>query len=224
MSNIPLVTALCLTKDRREWLPKAIDCFLLQTYPSKELLIVADNPSDVEGLIPEVVKDDCTISTVSLVRPAVVGEKRNIGCRIAKGEYIAVWDDDDFSAPGRIEQQVAHLEASRKSVTGYRAMKFTDGKSWWQYRGWPGFAMATSLFFRKDWWVTHPFPMMQCGQDELFGTAALLGCQMAECDDLDLMYATIHPGNTSPRQLKNPPYYPLPGFEWGKCAKQVVAA
>lgn len=210
--NSPLVTCLCLTRNRREWLPKAIACYQQQTYANKELLIVADTQQDIEGLIPS---GENIRALVLDKQGVVVGTKRNLGCEVARGEVIAIWDDDDHSESGRLRQQVGMLELTGKTVTGYHSMKFTDGSSWWLYRGGPtGFAMATSLCFRRAWWQQHRFESIQCGQDENFMWAAARVGQLAECPDLDLMYATIHASNTSPRKLNQAPYVKLPGFEW----------
>ncbi len=49
----PLVTCLCLTRNRRAWLPRAIGCFLAQTYEERELLIVDDGDEGVTDLVPD---------------------------------------------------------------------------------------------------------------------------------------------------------------------------
>lgn len=211
----PLVSCICPTRNRRKWLPKAIECFLAQTYRNRELVIVADGDEAVTDLIPN---DPRIRLMVTGLDRKVVGVKRNIACEAARGEMIAHWDDDDFSAPARLVEQMAVLEASGKAVTGYHTMKFTDGSRWWQYRGSSSFAMATSLFYRKNWWQTHRFQEIQCGQDENFAYQAAAAKQLFAQPDLELMYATIHPGNTSPRPLSAPVFVPLPGFEWRKAA------
>lgn len=204
----PLVSCLCLTKNRREWLPKAIECFLKQTYENRELVIVADTEVDTGGLVsPEM---------LVIFSPGVVGAKRNAGCSAARGKIIAVWDDDDYSAPGRLAQQVSAMTESGKAVTAYTSMKFTDGPRWWQYRD-TGNALATSLCFLRSWWLTHKFREIQCGQDEAFAAQALAAKQLLRHGDLDLMYATNHPGNTWDRSRlvgNRASWTPLPDFEW----------
>lgn len=193
----PLVTCLCLTRARREWLKQAIACFEAQTYPNRELLIVADAPPDVEFVrLPENAR-------VFYSGNLNVGRKRNFGCKLAQGDLIAHWDDDDYSAPERLVSQVAHLHATGKAVTGYWAMKVTDGSKWWQYvTATPtGFAFATSLLYRKAFWEQNPFDPIQCGQDEGFVAKAVRQKQLATQPDMNLMYFTAHPGNTSPRPL-----------------------
>lgn len=216
MTEFPLITCLCLTKKRREWLPKAIDNFLAQEYAPRELVIVADGADDVAGLIPRYAQDYITC----WLAPGLVGRKRNLGCREAKGELIAIWDDDDYSAPGRLRDQMAEFQRPDIQVTGYHAMKFTDGKQWWQYRGARSTVIATSLMFRKAWWEKHPFRDMQCGQDELFADIAASKKVLASVEDRDLMYATIHDGNTSRRSPeRNNAFVPLPDdFAWSSAA------
>jgi glycosyltransferase involved in cell wall biosynthesis len=212
--SLPLVTCLCLTRNRREWLPRAIACFKAQTYANRELLIVADG-EPVRDLIPA---EYPRIRLLVCPEFLTVGEKRNLGCGFSLGEIVAVWDDDDFSAPARLAVQVDALESSGKAVTGYHTMKFTDGRNWWQYRGAPDFALGTSLCFRRAWWLTHRFQPIQCGQDELFSRIAGQERELVSQGDLDLMYATIHAGNTSARDLSKPMFQPLPGFTWKDAA------
>ncbi len=205
-----LTTCLCLTRNRRAWLPKAIRAWELQTAVNDtELLIVADQESDVEGLVPQ------NPLVRVLFSRGTVGRKRNAGCAEARGEFIAIWDDDDYSAPGRIADQRRALERSGKSVTGYTTLKFTDGVSWWEYsNGQTNFVMATSLFFRREYWVSHPFPPDQIGQDESFTYQAHDLGQLLREPDKQLMFATIHQSNTSPRRIHPHNWKPLPGFQW----------
>ncbi len=192
------MTCLCLTRNRRQWLPKAIDCFINQTYPYRELLIIADG-ADVADLVP----NDDRIRLVHINRPAEIGEKRNFGCRIAQGAVIAHWDDDDYSAPGRIAHQVGRLLETGKAVTGYRSMRFLrhDGKTW-QYTGPREYVVGTSLCYRREWWQMNQFPLVHVGEDKAFISKAWNGGTLdIVSEDLGLMHATIHDGNTSPRQL-----------------------
>lgn len=180
-------------------MPQAIRSYQLQTFVNRELLILADG-EDVRDLLPP---DDPSIRLVHLEGRAQIGDKRNLGCEMSTGEFIAHWDDDDYSAPGRLEQQAGLLATSGKAVTGYRRMRFTDNEgTWWEFRGNPLYVVGTSLVYRRDWWERHPFPAVQIGEDGAFvGVAARAG-QLAVGEDAgDLMYATIHAGNTSTRQL-----------------------
>jgi len=207
-----LVTCLCLTRNRRNWLPQAIACFESQTYPDRELLIVADG-DDVSDLVPQ----DPRIRLIVTGPFPNIGAKRNWANVQAKGEIIAHWDDDDHSAPGRLAGQMTRLQVSGKAVTGYQSMKFTDGTSWWLYTGNAAIAMGTSLCYRRAWWMAHPFPAQQIGEDATFVGLAAQEQELVTEGDLNLMYATIHPGNSCARQPgSGPPWSELPGYRWGQ--------
>jgi glycosyltransferase involved in cell wall biosynthesis len=131
-----------------------------------------------------------------------VGEARNAGCRESRGDLIAHWDDDDYSDAERLRDQVRRIVEHGKSVTGYRSMRFTDGARWWLYRGGPEYALGTSLCYRRDWWAKNPFPSVMVGEDNEFVKRARASSAIVSSDAGDLMYATIHPSNTSPRNIK----------------------
>jgi len=204
----PLVTCVCITRNRRAWLPQAIACFELQTYTNRELLIVAEG-EDVSDLVPT---EDSRIQLLCCGALLLTGPKRNWANERAQGELIAHWDDDDYSAPGRLMDQVVRLEQTGKAVTGYYSMKFTDGVNWWKYVN-PSLADShahgTSLLYRADYWRSHQFGNFATGEDVEFSLLAHRENQLAvvdassglepRCTPTDLMFARIHAGNTSKR-------------------------
>jgi hypothetical protein len=78
-------------------------------------------------------------------------------------------------------------------------MRFTDGSRWWKYLGTRNYALGTSLCYRREWWEVNKFPALQIGEDNAFVENAARRRQLVTEDAGELMYATIHPGNTSPR-------------------------
>lgn len=172
--------------------------FLHQTYPNRELLIVADG-DDIRDLI----EGAPGVRLIHVAEQRQIGAKRNFGCKRAAGDIVCHFDDDDYSAPERIASQVAALEAHPgKQVTGYHSMEFRDDNGIrWRYSGGLHYALGTSLCYTKAFHQQHPFPATQVGEDNHFvGTAWSL--QELHTDDAgELMYATIHAGNTSPRAL-----------------------
>ena len=154
---------------------------------------------DVKDLVPE----DSRIRLLHLGGgdPLSIGEKRNFGCERARGSVICTWDDDDYSAPHRIQNQVLRLMVSGRAVTGYKSMRFTDGAQWWLYQGAPNYALGTSLCYQKGWWIDHRFPALQVAEDNRFVEMAAAAGQLTTVDACELMYATNHAGNTSPRNM-----------------------
>ena len=203
---LPSVTCVCLTRNRRQFLPRAIECFQNQIYTDLRLLIAADRVEDVSGLVP----GDPRISVV-LIPTTTIGAKRNAACALVETDLIAHFDDDDISAPGRIADQVLRMLESGSQVDGFKTMKFAtdDGRKWWKYMASPRYVMGTSLCYWKSWWAEHPFPERQIGEDSAFVGAAgdVLSCGEAAFDDVpactsDLMVATVHAGNTGKHKGK----------------------
>jgi glycosyl transferase family 2 len=160
---------------------------------------VADG-EDVRDLVP----DDERIRLIHLAETRSIGEKRNFGCERSEGELICHWDDDDWSGPTRLMVQVELLSSADRSTTGkalagFHSMRFTDGERWYRYEGTKNYALGTSLCYRKSWWQVNRFPALMVGEDNQFVAHAHASRQLITEDAGDLMYATIHPGNTSPR-------------------------
>ncbi len=150
--------------------------------------------------VRDLMPNDPRIRLVETEGKPAIGEKRNFACERAQGEIILHWDDDDFSAPGRLADQIARLDASGLAVTGYHSMRFIDGAHWWLFQGGLNYAVGTSLCYRRTWWQEHRFPARQVGEDNEFVREAAKAEQIVTADAGELMYATIHAGNTSPRQ------------------------
>ena len=213
----PLVTCLCLTRGRPEWLPTAIECFFDQTYRPIELLIVHDYDDSFESefVLPSRLNwiGGTTVRTVMVRGQQIstsIGAKRNFGCSHAWGSLIAHWDDDDWSGPTRISDQVSALTHAADSglpvvMCGYRTMLFSDGTpdGYYLYDGMPGFIVGSSLLYQKEWWENHHFPETYLrrgiGEDSRFVDMSERE-ERVVLDDNQVMYASMHPGNTSPRQ------------------------
>jgi glycosyltransferase involved in cell wall biosynthesis len=192
----PHVTCLCITRGRPKFLQHAIACFNALEYQNAELLIVMDC-DDTNNVIMEGPR----IRPVVIDRPATIGAKRNIGCDLAVGKVIAIWDDDDYSAPERLHDQLNRLSRYSKDVTAYHTMKFTDGKQWWEYQGIKSVGVGTSLCFKKEYWKTSQFPEKNLAEDNDFILESVRARKYIAEATHDMMFAAMHPGGTSPHDL-----------------------
>jgi glycosyltransferase involved in cell wall biosynthesis len=106
MPEIPLVTAVIPTHNRPALVKRAAHSALNQTYPRIEVVVVVDGP------------DGCTcreLATISDARLRVVelprhmggSDARNLGMDSARGEWIALLDDDDEWLPQKTEVQMS---------------------------------------------------------------------------------------------------------------------
>src|SRR5438067_1124522 len=103
----PLVSCIMPTRDRPRFVPQAISYFLRQDYEPRELIVIDDGDVPVADLVPT----DPRIRYVRLDGRRALGAKRNIGCELAAGEFVAHWDDDDWNASHRLRSQVGALAA-----------------------------------------------------------------------------------------------------------------
>jgi hypothetical protein len=181
-------------------MPRAIQCFEAQTYPRKRLLVLYDKADDVAH---DLFHDSRIEVYLASRTKLTIGAKRNEASFLATGELIAVWDDDDVSSRTRLTDQVERLILSGKAVTGYHTLRFTNGVRWHEYCGADNYAPGTTLMYRRDWWEKHPFPDLQVGEDAAFVKAAAQEDQLITTNAGNHMYATVHPGNTAPKQFLN---------------------
>jgi glycosyltransferase involved in cell wall biosynthesis len=190
----PLVSCIMPTWNRRAFVPAAIDCWLKQTYENRELIILDDGDDRIKDLIPA----NSKIVYIELPSRISTGAKRNRCCEAARGKIICHFDDDDWSSPGRIADQVARLRESRLPITGYGTLLFWDiltGQAKRYISTVPGYVCGTSLCYLRSWWQKHPFPNKQEASDNGFVYPALKRIESSH--DSSHMVARIHDHHTS---------------------------
>jgi glycosyltransferase involved in cell wall biosynthesis len=186
------------TSNRPKYVKQAIACFQAQTYPEKELIIL-DSGTPIKANWPRNVfyhRIDGTGLTL--------GELRNAACRLSHGELIAHWDDDDYSHPKRLAEQVRFLRSTDADVVGYRSMHFVceETKKAWLYRNEDVYALGTSLLYTRDYWRSNKFPKKDAGEDYEFIEPATQKRSIHVTDGTARMIARNHSENTCERELK----------------------
>jgi glycosyltransferase involved in cell wall biosynthesis len=99
------VSCICTTFNRppeHQWLlEEAIESFLRQDYPDRELIVLNDCPGQ------ELVCEAPDVVVINVPRRfRSLGEKCNAAVALASGELIAPWDDDDVSLPWRLSRSL----------------------------------------------------------------------------------------------------------------------
>src|SRR5947208_4146282 len=100
-SGPPLISCIMPTGGRAAFARQAVQYFLRQTWPNKELVIVDDGDEDLGRELPV----DRRIRYIQMPRKLSIGEKRNLAIEASQGTLLAHWDDDDWYAPHRLEAQ-----------------------------------------------------------------------------------------------------------------------
>lgn len=112
MATTPVVSVIMsVYNEPLEWLHQSINSILQQTFNDYEFIILCDNPSYFEGisLLNEYAKKDSRIILIFNEMNIGLTKSLNKGLSVAKGEYIARMDADDFSMPERFEKQLLYM-------------------------------------------------------------------------------------------------------------------
>lgn len=110
--DLPLVSVIVPTYNRRRDVARVLACLEQQTYPRIEIIVVNDAGEDIRDIVERVP------SAKYLVMPQNGGVLRTeeMGIAHARGDYIAALADDDFLNPGHIESLVAAMLISGASI------------------------------------------------------------------------------------------------------------
>lgn len=163
--TLPLVSAVCLAYDlprRLAYLNEAVESFMRQDWPNKELVIVVDTP----GLVIETSLANVRVITVPTC--PTLGDKYNSGVESANGDFICSWDDDDISLPTRMSHSVEMI-----GIADY----YNPQGTWaWERKGtvkydYPVIGHNAAMFRRSAWEKCGRYPSVNGPQDVRLDTA-----------------------------------------------------
>jgi glycosyltransferase involved in cell wall biosynthesis len=126
---LPLVSCVMPTFDRPSFVALALANFEAQSYPNKELIVVDDGTLPVEASLRG--RDD--VRYHRLRRRARIGDKRNVGNSLARGEIVCLWDDDDWYSPERVRYQtlpILYGEADLTAIKSAFLLSLPTGEVW----------------------------------------------------------------------------------------------
>ena len=104
VSNIPLVSVVVPTHNRKSAVTRCVESILRTTYPRIEVIVVDDASTDgtfqhLSSLFPNV-------RLIRLEREQMVSASRNTGRKRANGEFVFLVDDDNVVHPDAIAELV----------------------------------------------------------------------------------------------------------------------
>lgn len=119
-----MVSVIIPTYNRSDYIERAIESVLLQTYKNFELIIVDDNEknSDARKILENKMKkyeNNCKIKYIQHEKNLNGATARNTGIRNSNGKYITFLDDDDYYLPKRLEVLVDALEKNIEYTAAY---------------------------------------------------------------------------------------------------------
>jgi glycosyltransferase involved in cell wall biosynthesis len=172
--STPLVSCLCPTFGRppayQHLLEETIESFLRQDYQNKELVVLNDCPGQV------LVCDAPGVRVVNLPgRFPTLGDKYNAAVRLARGELLAPWEDDDISLPWRLSLSVERLGDA--AYYNPRRYWFLNGAGL-HFDHPMGYGHNLSLFRRSAFEAVGGYPAISGPQDAAMDGAlrAKVGC------------------------------------------------
>lgn len=109
MTEAPKITVVIPVYNRDQYVGEAIKSILAQTFTDFELLVIDDGSTDQSR---EVVRSyhDPRVRLECNETNEGIPKTRNTGLRLARGEYLAFLDSDDWAYPERLAKQVAFLD------------------------------------------------------------------------------------------------------------------
>lgn len=189
----PTVSCLMVTKDRSATARRAIRCFLTQTYPNLELVVVEDGTDDA---LAQHIRDlgDPRIRHHRLPPEGrTLGELRNEAVDRATGPYVCQWDDDDLYDPERVETQMAAILA-----LGAEACFLARERLWWPARRKLAVSCARvwegSMVCAKD--RLPRYPAQRRGEDTPVAEGVVRSCRVVSIDAPELYTYVCHGNNT----------------------------
>jgi glycosyltransferase involved in cell wall biosynthesis len=203
--ELPNVSIVCVTRDRRIFMPILKYSYMIQSYPEDklELVIVDDGKDSIEDTligVPNVVY-------IRLDTPLTIGEKRNIGIEKAMYDVITFMDDDDIYPNNSVLERTAMLLKSPKKECAFcSVIPCYDIANYSSFMnapplqlGMPERVSEATLIFTRTFWENGKFENKQIAEGDAFVRGREHMCR--ELSPQEVIVSLVHPLNTSSRKL-----------------------
>lgn len=193
-TDAPLVSCVMVTTDRARLAERAIECFIAQSYPNRELVVLDGSDSDQLQQGIEAIR----IRKIKLHREPQtgrsMGELRNLAVERSAGQYVCIWDDDDLYDPDRLSIQMNAITS-----LGADACFLARLQLWWPARR----ILAHS--FRRTWEGSMicakdkmpRYPALHRGEDLAVPYRLWRSQRVVMLDEPRLYTYVFHGGNTT---------------------------
>lgn len=150
MSSRPAISVVIPAYNAAEFVGRAIESALNQSYPALEILVIDDGSRDDTA---ERVAEYPAPVRLLRQQNGGPGAARNHGARVAGGEWLALLDADDTWLPHKLETQLPYLAAPSVAVAHarrpaeYAPMEGTFDALWKR-----NFLLTSSVLLRRAAW------------------------------------------------------------------------
>jgi hypothetical protein len=204
--DLPKVSIITVTRDRRAFMPLAKYCFLAQSYPADKLeWVIVDDGKDQ---IKDMVSDLENVKYILLDEPHTIGQKRNIGIEAASHDVLVMMDDDDVYPNNSVLSRVAHMFGKECLFScTIPCYHIHDKKSFMNV---PPMTLPlaervseATLCFTRAFWEGGKFLDIQIGEGNAFIRGREGMCR--EFSPEDVIVSLAHKSNTSGRKAPEGP-------------------
>lgn len=101
--NKPLISVVIPSFNHGQWIGSAIDSIINQTYSNWEVIVVDNCSTDSTDYVLSKYKNN-RVKILKVDNNGSIAFSRNVGLNLAKGEWIAFLDSDDFWAENKLEE------------------------------------------------------------------------------------------------------------------------
>jgi hypothetical protein len=203
--ELPDVSVLTITRDRRVFMPLAKYSYMIQSYPEDKLewVIVDDGEDSIEDTL-------LGVPNVKYVRcePGLtISQKRNLAVENAMYDVMVTMDDDDVYPNNSVLQRVAMiLKAPSKECGFCTTIPCYDITKFSSFMNVPPYILpmseriseATLVFTRKFWNERKFDDSVHIGEGNAFIRGREQMCR--ELSPQEIIVSLIHPKNTSSRK------------------------
>ena len=131
------------TASRARFHPQLWQCFVDQSWPDKELVVVETYHDEPSAFFQSIARVDKRLKYIAIKRPVgedlTVGAKRNATILLASGQYIVNFDDDDLYAERYVESMVTQMQ--RRNLV---ALTLSGWHNFFEARGSAGYSGPNS--------------------------------------------------------------------------------
>ena len=199
--ELPNVSIVTLTYNRRIFMPLAKYSYMIQSYPEDKLewVIVDDGEDSIEDTLIGVPN----VKYVRLDTKTSIGEKRNIGVQNAMYDTIVMMDDDDVYPNNSVLHRVAMMN---KECVFCTTIPCYDIQKMSSFMNVPPYTIKIServseatLGFKKSFWEARKFSDVQIAEGNAFIQGREEMCR--EISPQEVIVSLCHSGNTSARKV-----------------------
>ena len=156
----PLVSCVMVTADRHDLCRRAIISYRNQTWSNTELVVLDNGREKMDALLSDLPDDEVRYAHVPNDGSITIGELRNRSLEMVRGDLVAPqWDDDDWSAPDRLERQFAALErANAQACMLSASLMHVDDDEYFDHPfiGWLKGGVPPTLLHRRSESIRFP--------------------------------------------------------------------